>query len=52
MLSENAFLRSPVITNLQEFKNDSDIILCNRMTEELNDVTEKVYTRDLFGGDH
>lgn len=52
MLSENEFLRSPVIANLQEFKNDSDIILCNRMTNDLNDVMDKVYTRDLFGGDH
>jgi UDPglucose 6-dehydrogenase len=51
-LSEKEFLRSPLMTSLQEFKNDSDIILCNRMTNELNDVVDKVYTRDLFGGDH
>ena len=51
VLQEETFFGSSVIKNLDEFKRRSTLILANRITEELCDVEEKIYTRDLFGAD-
>jgi UDPglucose 6-dehydrogenase len=48
---ENEFFHSKVISNLDDFKQISDVIVANRMADELNDVKAKVYTRDLFNAD-
>lgn len=50
-LKEDNFFNSKVIKDLEEFKNVSDVIIANRMEETLNDVKEKVYTRDLYARD-
>lgn len=51
VLTEETFYNSKVIKNLEEFKSMSDIIVSNRLSKELFDVEEKVYTRDLFNRD-
>lgn len=51
VLNEAEFFRSEVVNDIGEFKRRSDVILANRMTEDLKDVTDKVYSRDLFGQD-
>lgn len=49
--NETHFFQSKVLESLDDFKNKSDLILSNRISAELNDVEEKVFTRDLFGND-
>ena len=48
-LKEEEFFRSEVIEDFEHFKGMADVIIANRYTDELADVSEKVYTRDLFG---
>lgn len=48
VLKEDEFYRSRVIRDLEEFKKISDVIVTNRFTEELADIEDKVYTRDLY----
>lgn len=50
-LKEEHFFRSRVMRDLDEFKKISDVIIANRLTEELNDVKDKIYTRDIYGRD-
>ena len=51
ILEENSFYNCEVIDDLASFKSQSDVIVTNRMSAELEDVLDKVYTRDIFGGD-
>jgi len=51
LLDQDEFFHSEVVRELDEFKRRSDVILTNRMSAELDDVAEKVYTRDIFGND-
>jgi UDPglucose 6-dehydrogenase len=49
-LSDKEFFGSPVITDLEEFKAESNIIVANRKSELLSDVQDKIFSRDFFGG--
>lgn len=51
VLTEDDFFRSRVINDIEEFKKVSDVIVANRVTEDIEDVLDKVYSRDLFGAD-
>ena len=51
VFEEDEFFHSRVIKDLDTFKEISDVIIANRMSDDLRDVEEKIYTRDIFGGD-
>ena len=50
-LEDDEFFRSEVVRDFDEFKSRADVIIANRSTEALDDVAEKVYTRDIYGRD-
>lgn len=51
LIKEETFFNSPVYADLEQFKKDSDLILCNRNSSELSDVQDKIFTRDIFQQD-
>jgi UDPglucose 6-dehydrogenase len=51
VLQQSDFFQSLVVQDLNNFKKMCDVIVANRMTDEINDVRDKVYTRDIFGND-
>ena len=51
VLKEAQFYNSTVITDLDYFKSISDVIVANRLVDELKDIEYKIFTRDLFGSD-
>lgn len=51
VLKESSFFNSRVVSDLDSFKQEADIIIANRITDDLSDVVGKLYSRDVFGGD-
>ena len=50
-LKEDEFFHSKIVKNLDDFKNISDVIVANRLSNDIRDVQDKVYTRDIFNSD-
>jgi len=51
VLEDEVFFHSKVIKDLDEFKKISDVIVANRLSDDIKNVKDKVYTRDIFGSD-
>lgn len=51
VVEQNEFLNFEILTNFSDFKRRADVIITNRMSDELSDVADKIYTRDIFGAD-
>jgi UDPglucose 6-dehydrogenase len=51
VIKEAEFYRSRVVNDLAQFKQESDVIVANRITDDIRDVEDKVFSRDLFGKD-
>ena len=50
-MKEDEFFHSKIIKDLDEFKKISDVIVANRLSDNIRDVQDKVYTRDIFESD-
>jgi UDPglucose 6-dehydrogenase len=50
-MEDELFFNSRVVRDIDAFKAESDLILANRLSDDLGDVADKVFTRDLFGND-
>ncbi len=51
VLTEPEFYHSRVVNDLTTFKSEADVIIANRITDDISNVIDKVYSRDLFGAD-
>lgn len=51
MMNTKTHFNSRVVKDLAQFKKEADVIVANRITDDIKDVADKVYSRDLFGQD-